>query len=191
MSVLIRCSLCVLAVSSSVFAQEASPVVETETVVLKDLSLRVPKTWTKPAAASSMRLATYMTPAATGDAEGAELSIFNFGGGGGGVGANISRWIGQFGGEGRMSTVTKGKAGANEYYLADIGGIYNKPDGPPILRKTKPSPGYRMLGVILVLEGKGVYYLKLTGPEATVKAEADRFRASFSGDVKTEEPFEI
>ncbi len=58
-----------------------------------------------------------------------------------------------------MSKSVKGMAGENEYVLVDISGTYNKPDGPPILRKTKAVPAYRMMGVILVLKGKGVYYL--------------------------------
>ena len=48
-----------------------------------------------------------------------------------------------------------------------------------------------MLGVILELEDKGVYYLKLTGPDATIKAQADAFRKSFGGDAKSETDFEI
>ena len=77
------------------------------------------------------------------------------------------------------------------YYLAEIAGTFKKPDGPPFLRKTKPAPGYRMLGAIVELDGKGVYFLKLTGPDATIKAEADAFRRSFGGDRESEKPFEL
>ncbi|MCA9083408.1 MAG: hypothetical protein KDA81_05100 [Planctomycetaceae bacterium] len=172
----------------SLSAEDAPKVTE---VKLKDLTLKVPETWKSVPSASSMRLATYSVPAAEGDKEEGELSVFNFGGGGGDVASNLSRWIGQFGGEGRSSKVTKGKAGANEYYLADISGTYNKPVGPPILRKTESAPGYRMLAAIVVLEEKGVYYLKLTGPDATIKAQADAFRASFGGDAKSETDYEL
>jgi len=123
------------------------------------------------------------------DADHGELTIFSFGGGGGDVTANIDRWIGQFSGEGRTSKGTKGKAGDNDYYMADITGTYQKPDGPPILRKTVAAPNYRMLGVILVLKDQGVYYLKLTGPDATIKAAAKDFRTSFGGNAKTETKF--
>lgn len=172
----------------SLSAEDAPKVTE---VKLKDLTLKVPETWKSVPSASSMRLATYSVPAAEGDKEEGELSVFNFGGGGGDVASNLSRWIGQFGGEGRSSKVTKGKAGDNEYYLADISGTYNKPVGPPILRKTESAPGYRMLAAIVVLEEKGVYYLKLTGPDATIKAQADAFRASFGGDAKSETDYEL
>lgn len=163
----------------------------TTAVTLRDLTLQVPKSWKEAKSSSSMRLATYEIPPVKGDPESGELTVFSFAGGGGGVGANIERWIGQFDGKGRTSTVTKGKAGDNVYYLADIAGTYNKPDGPPFLRKTKPAPGYRMLAAIIQLEGKGVYYLKLAGPDATIKAELEPFRKSFGGDKETEEPFEL
>ncbi|MEZ6129311.1 MAG: hypothetical protein R3C59_11560 [Planctomycetaceae bacterium] len=171
-------------------AKSAAPA-KVEDVRLKDLILKVPSTWTAAKSTSTMRLATYDIPAAKGDAETAELTIFNFGDGGGDVSSNITRWIGQFGSEGRTSSVLKGKAGDNEYYLADITGSYNKSVGPPFLQKTEKKDGYRMLGVILKLEGKGVYFLKLAGPDATVKAAADDFRASFGGSEKSETAYEL
>lgn len=157
----------------------------------KDLTLQVPATWTASPNASSMRLATYSIAPAEGDEEPGELTIFNFGGGGGDVGDNLSRWIGQFGGDERKSKVTTGKANGNEYYLAEISGTYRKPVGPPIRRQTKDVENYRMLGVILMIEGKGVYYLKLTGPDATVRAQAEAFRKSFGGDSKSEQDYEL
>lgn len=164
---------------------------KTEDVKLKDLVLKVPTTWKTVPSASRMRLATFETPAAKGESEGGELTIFSFAGGGGDVASNLSRWIGQFEGDKRTSEVLKGKAGDNAYYLADITGNYKKSVGPPILQKTETKEGYRMLGVILVLEGKGVYYLKLAGPDSTIKAAAEDFRKSFGGDAATEEEFEI
>ena len=44
-----------------------------------------------------MRVATYAVPAASGDAEGGECAVFYFGNDqGGGVEANIDRWVAQF-----------------------------------------------------------------------------------------------
>jgi gluconolactonase len=164
---------------------------KTTEVKLKDLTLKMPATWKLKPSTSRMRLATYTIPAAKGDSAPGELTIFNFAGGGGDVGANISRWVDQFSGEGRSSKVTKGKAGDNDYYFANITGTYRKPVGPPILRKTESAPGYRMAGVILVLQGKGVYYLKLAGPDATIKSQAEAFRKSFGGSSDAEEAYEI
>jgi hypothetical protein len=58
--------------------------------------------WSLPAGWSEqpprqMRVATYAVPAASGDAEGGECAVFYFGNDqGGGVEANIDRWITQF-----------------------------------------------------------------------------------------------
>lgn len=176
---------------------------KTKEVNLKGLKLRVPETWKTQKSSSNMRLATYALPKIDGDTDDAELTIFSFGGGGGGVEANVSRWIGQFASEGRKSRLFKGKAGENEYYFADISGTYNKPDGPPFLRKTKRAPGYRMLGVILATTVKQktddgqnadvrkVFFLKLTGPEKTVAAHAKAYRASFGGSEKAEEEMDL
>ncbi|MDG1896324.1 MAG: hypothetical protein P8J37_15585 [Fuerstiella sp.] len=171
-------------------ADDAKKAEATE-VKLKDLTLKIPATWKSKPSASRMRLATYTIPAAKGDSDSGELTVFNFAGGGGDVGANISRWVDQFSGDGRTSKVTKGKAGNNDYYFANIAGTYRKPVGPPILRKTEAAPGYRMAGVILVLQGKGVYYLKLAGPDATIKAQAEAFRKSFGGNSEGESEYEL
>ena len=58
--------------------------------------------WTVPAGWGAhpprqMRVATYLVPAASGDAEGGECAVFYFGNDqGGGVDANIERWVAQF-----------------------------------------------------------------------------------------------
>ena len=48
-----------------------------------------------------------------------------------------------------------------------------------------------MLGVIYQVKGKDVYFLKLTGPDATIKAQADALRATFGAKVEGEEDYEI
>ncbi|MFM7167019.1 MAG: hypothetical protein ACKO3T_17415 [Planctomycetaceae bacterium] len=164
---------------------------ETVTVKLRDLSLTLPKSWSASDQQSQMRLATYFIPAAAGDKDKGELAISTFAGGGGGIAPNLQRWISQFDAAGRKAAVKKGKAGANEYYVADITGTYQKSVGPPILRKTEPAPGYRMLGVIVVLPSEEVYFLKLTGPDATVKAQAEALRKSFGGKSDGEEDYEL
>lgn len=164
---------------------------ETVEVTLKDLELVLPKSWSKSDVVNNMRLATYDIPAAEGDREKGELTISTFPGGGGDVAANLERWIGQFAADGRESVIKEGKAGDNVYYLAEISGTYKKSVGPPIAGRTEPKEGYRMLGVILSIEGKGVYFLKLTGPDATVKAQCDTLRASFGGKADDEKDYEL
>jgi gluconolactonase len=170
---------------------EASKKVELVEVKLKDLVLNLPKDWAASDTVNNMRLATYEIPVAKGDKEKGELSISTFGGDGGGVAANLQRWVGQFDAEGREVSITKGMAGENAYHVADISGTFQKSVGPPILRKSQPAPGYRMLGVIVQVKGKGVYFLKLTGPDATVKAQAEALRIAFGGKSEGEEDYEI
>lgn len=184
--------LLLLSVVAAVRAEDEKVQAETVSVKLQGLELKLPKTWAKSDTVSSMRLATYEIPVAEGDKDKGELSVFTFAGGGGGVAANLDRWVGQFSTRGRTMKVTQGTGNAKStYYLADIAGTFNKPIGAPILRKTEAAEGYRMLAAIIVLENEDVFYLKLTGPDATIKAQADAFRASFGGDVKTEKPYEL
>ena len=156
-----------------------------------ELELKLPKSWKQSDATLPMRLATFEVPAGEGDKDNGEFVISSFPGGGGGVDANISRWVGQFSAEGRKAVVRQGKAGESEYFVADISGTYMKPDGPPILRKTKETPGQRMVGVILNTKDSGVYFLKLTGPDATVAAQLDAVRASFGGKHGDEKEYEF
>lgn len=169
-------------------AAKAEP---TEDVKLKDLTLKLPKSWKVAESTSTMRLATYNVPPVGEDKEPGELTVFNFGGGGGDLASNLTRWVGQFDSDGRTVSIKKGKAGENTYYLADIAGTYQKPKGPPVLRQTEAAPGYRMLAAVIELEGKGVYYLKLAGPDATIKAQSEKLRAAFGGKSAGETDYEL
>ena len=170
------------------FVSAAEAPGKTTEIKHKNLTLNVPDAWNNTGKRNSMRLATYEIPAVAGDKEAGELAIFNFPGGGGPVGQNIRRWVGQFDSKGREHKITKGKAGEHDYYLVEVSGTYNKSVGPPIRRQTKPVEGSRMLAVILQLE-KGVYFLKMTGKDATVKAQATALRKSFGGNKDSEEKY--
>ncbi|MEX0818234.1 MAG: hypothetical protein WD070_01535, partial [Pirellulaceae bacterium] len=164
-----------LFVVSSTFALAADEVKEAK---VGEITLKTPANWKQSEPTSSLRLAQFEIPAAEGDKEPAELAIFSFGGGGG-VQANIDRWVDQFHADGRKSKVTTGKSDFGQYVIVDVVGTYKKPVGPPVLRKTEAMKGARMLAAILAVEGKGNYFLKMTGEDATVSAAADAFRASF------------
>ncbi len=179
------------AAANVILADEPAKAAETVTVKLKDLDLKMPKSWAASDVKNSMRLATYDIPAAAGDKEKGELAISTFAGGGGGIEPNLARWIGQFSEEGRKAVVKKGKAGENEYYIVDITGTFQKSVGPPVLRKTEAAPGYRMLGMIVVLKNEEVYFLKLTGPDATVKAQSEALRAAVGGKSAGETDYEL
>ena len=164
---------------------------DTVDVKIADLELKVPKSWKQSDAPRAMRLATFEIPAAEDDKEKGELAVSSFPGGGGGPDANISRWVGQFSAEGREAEVHQGTAGENEYFLVNVSGTFGKTSGPPFASKTTPTPGQRMIGVILNVKGQNVYFLKLTGPDATVAAQMDAVRASFGGQADTEKKYEF
>ena len=187
----IVCSLLAIIVFANASANAEEKKVKTVEVKHRDLTLNIPDSWKSAPNASSMRLGTYQIPAADEDSDAGELTIYNFGGGGGSVADNLQRWIGQFSSSGRKSKITQGTAGENKYYYADISGTYNKPVGPPILRKTEAAPDYRMHAVILVIPEKGVYFLKLTGPDATVAAEGKNLRKAFGGNAENEKDYEL
>ena len=77
------------------------------------------------------------------------------------------------------------------YYVAEVTGTYNKPIGPPIRQQTKPTPGSRMVAVILMVKGKGNYFLKLTGAEKTITAVNKVLRTSFGASVDKEKDYKL
>lgn len=174
------------------FAQD-KPAAETKEVKIEDITLNAPATWKQEPPANRLRLAQFKIPAVEGDKEPAELVVSSFPGGGGGIDANLERWVKQFQGEGRKVKITFGACPQGEYYFSEISGTYNRSIGPPIAGRTEAVPGSRSLGVILVVakgDAKEAYFLKLTGPDKTVAAAAEGFRASFGADAAKEKPYE-
>ena len=182
-------AICAMAVFVSCLAIAADKTKETREVVVKDIKLVVPKAWKQEEPSSRFRVAQFKINPAEGDAEGAELVITQFGGGGGGIDENIKRWINQFEAKDRKVKTTKGKSSNGDYVIVDATGTYLKPDGPPIAGKTKPTPGSRVINVMLIVEDKGSYFLKLAGPEKTVTAAADDLRTAFGGKADNEKEY--
>ncbi|MFO1019680.1 MAG: hypothetical protein U0903_03145 [Planctomycetales bacterium] len=150
---------------------------KTKEVEAGDLKLTVPESWKFTQPSSNLRLAQAEVPAAEGDKDAAELVVFYFGSGGaGGTKANIDRWTSQFDAAGRKVKILEGTSSHGKYTLVDLQGTYNRPVGPPILRKTEKMPGARGLFIILSHEKQGDFFLRLTGPEKTVAANADPLR---------------
>lgn len=145
------------------------------------LSWTVPKEWTA-AAGSSMRVATYQTPAAPGDKEGAELAIFYFGQGqGGGVDANVDRWFAQMTPEAGSKKPTRSqmKVGDIPVTICAAEGTYTGGMGMGAA-STGPKKGFALEGAIA--EGpRGSVFLKLTGPQKTVEKE----KAGFNSLIKS------
>ena len=95
------------------------------------------------------------------------------------------RAIGQLEEEGRKVRIVSGESAGGKYTLVDLSGAYNKSIGPPIAKKSKRLPGWRVLNVVIETE-QGPYFLKLDGPEKTIAAVENDFRAAFGGKKETE-----
>lgn len=152
----------------------------------EDITLSVPADWEKQEKTDyPFQLAQFTIPPAEGEEALVKLTVSRAGGG---MDANIQRWLGQFSPEGRQVKVTRGESKQGAYYFVDVAGTYNMPAGP---QKTEAVPNARMFGVIIDKKDKGTYFLKMAGPEKTVSAQEEALRASIGGDAKSEKPYEV
>lgn len=142
------------------------------------LSWDAPAGWASQA--KPMRAANYVVPAA-GGGESGELAVYYFGPGqGGGVEANLKRWIGQFraadGGPADAAAKRSQKTvNGIAISLLELDGTYLfKPF--PRAPKAVEKPGYRMLAAIAQGPDAPIFF-KLTGPAATVQAARAKFDA--------------
>jgi hypothetical protein len=134
--------------------------------------------WTKPSRwkagpPKQMRTATYMIPAAPGDGEEAECAVFmNIGGG---VQANIDRWVGQFektdGAPNQKMELINGLS----VTTVEVSGTF-KGGGAMMGQSSGPKASYRLLGAIAQAPDGEVFF-KLTGPAKTVAAAQGEFQA--------------
>ncbi len=137
-----------------------------------------PDGWIAEKPASSMRKAQFRLSKAESDPEDATVIIFYFQGGGGGVRANIERWISQFkeAGEQARAVADEEKIEVNglPQTLVDITGTYlfkTRPMAPTATEK----PGFRMLGAVIEANS-GPWFVKFVGPEKTVAKWEKSFR---------------
>lgn len=123
-----------------------------------------------------MRAATYRVPAAAGDKDAGECAVFFFGAGqGGGVQANIDRWIAQFSNPSKPKTAKQTINGIPVTTI-DLTGTYKQSVGGPMTGKTEDKPGYRLLGGIAEGTQANIFF-KFTGPAKTVAAAEKEFEA--------------
>ena len=137
------------------------------------LEWSVPRTWTIDSA-QGMRVATYLIPAAGSGATG-ECAVYYFGPGqGGGVEANLQRWMGEFEPLARHDLEQRQPGGVRVTRL-DARGTYVAHS-----MRGGEAPGEKPKWALMgaVVEGpKGDVFFKLTGPAATVGAAAKDFDA--------------
>ncbi len=131
--------------------------------------LDAPDPWQFATPSSSMRLAEAAIPGPGGPAL---LTVFFFGaGGGGGVDANLARWVGQ--------VETDGEPERTEFTVGDFTITTVAVDGTLLpsgmgAGPTEPVPGSSLVGAVIQGPG-GPWFLKVTGPQATVSAAREAF----------------
>jgi hypothetical protein len=118
-----------------------------------------------------MRAAEYVVPRAAGDSDDGECVIITFGPGqGGGVNENIDRWVAQFSGASPPDRSTQQIHGM-KVTRVETSGAYTAMRMPGMAAAPPTRPGWRLIGAI-VESPSGMWFFKMTGPNATVKAAA-------------------
>ena len=150
------------------------------------VTFTTPDGWQQSPPGSSMRVAEFTLPRASGDAEDAQLVVYYFGGQGGSVDANLQRWTGQIEQpDGRPSAAVAKKESRRVNGLAltlvDVSGTYVAETAPGSTAHHN-KPGFRLrAGVIETANGP--YFIKLTGPARTV-TKWDRAFEQFVASLK-------
>jgi hypothetical protein len=131
-----------------------------------------PKRWIAELA-QGMRLASYIVPAPHEGGENAQCAVYYFGPGqGGGVDANLERWIAEFQTPGSPKRSTREIHGMHMSQV-EVTGVYTAHAGAPG-EDTGGKRGWTLLGAIV--EGPaGAVFFKLTGPGPTVAAASKEF----------------
>ncbi|MCB1007422.1 MAG: hypothetical protein KDB94_00870 [Acidobacteria bacterium] len=151
---------------------EMAPTPEGRTVAAAGFVFDLPERWVRQAPTSSMRIAQAEIP---GEKGAALLSIFHFGeGGGGGVEANLDRWIGQV----EVAPGVEPERGAFEvgdYRVTwiDVSGtlVPTGMGGPD-----QPEPNSKLVGAVVEGAG-GPWFFKAMGPAETLTGARDEFLA--------------
>ena len=161
-------ALAVVALAVAAAGADSPP----QTIEADGLTFEVPAAWKKEKPTNAMRKAQLKVEPAKGDTDSAELTVFAFPNGGGTVEQNIGRWQDQFRDkDGNSSKAeTEKKKGKNvEVTRVELSGTYKDP-----FSKAGSKSGYRLLGAIA--EGnQSAYFIKLIGPDKTVKEAKSAF----------------
>jgi hypothetical protein len=161
-----RLSLLVLSLVGAASLRAEDPA----TFPVGSLTFKRPADWSWVAVSSPMRKAQLKVPGSKPE-ESAEIIFFHFPGGGGGVQANVDRWIGQFADGKDKAKIEPQTIGGTKVTIVTTEGTFNSgmPGGP-----TTPMTNYALLGAIIEDKGDGVF-VKMTGPAAIVKGSRQKF----------------
>ncbi len=141
------------------------------------LELTAPPNWMRKQPKVRIIEHEFAVPAVEGDTGDGRVTIM---GAGGGVQANIDRWLGQFsqpdgGSTKERAKVEKLSVDGQDVHLVDISGTFKDQRGP--VAPAVERPKYRMLAAIIPTNGRGDYFIKFYGPERTVAENEKAFLA--------------
>jgi hypothetical protein len=153
-----------------------------QSVKVEAFTFAVPDEWKSVTPSSPMRKA--QLEIARGP-EKAEVTFFHFGADQGGSAAdNVTRWYAQFPGSENKRITENVQVGSVKITFAMTEGTFNSgmPGGP-----TTPMEGYALCGAILE-SATGNVFVKMTGPNAVVKASTEAFKKMVSDAAKSAAP---
>lgn len=166
--------------------RDVKPSGEVTDETLAEFEVAVPKEWEKGQPSGMMRMAQWVVPGPGGDAE---LVVYRFKGGAGGVEANMTRWKGQFTPpEGKsiddVATQNEKTVGALTLHTLDVTGHYTAAMMPGAAEK-HDKKDHRMLAAIVEGSGDPLFF-KATGPAKTLEVWAEPW-GTMLDSVKTGE----
>ncbi len=143
---------------------------ESNHIRIGNLIARVPDTWKVVKPSSSMRLMEFQVGVNNTDAS---MAVFkNIGGT---INDNLERWAGQFGYEliDQDVKITNEMINGIDFHIISILGTYTNTMAFSA-RNSEPKNNYRLLGAIANTTD-GLYYFKMTGPNAIINNEIEEF----------------
>jgi hypothetical protein len=147
-----------------------------KTVEAGGVTFKAPESWKTVPTKSQMRKAQLKVEPVKGDDFPAELVVYVFPGGAGSVDANVERWQKQFKDAAGATPKVESKKvkGKNvEATRVEIAGHYH-PTAFPGMPAEPDRADARLLGAIVVTDKYG-YFLKMVGPDKTMKEATKAF----------------
>ncbi|MDR3618886.1 MAG: hypothetical protein P4L85_06000 [Paludisphaera borealis] len=147
-----------------------------KTVEAGGVTFKAPESWKSVPTKSQMRKAQLRVEPIKGDDFPADLVVYVFPGGAGSVEANVKRWQDQFkDADGKTPKIESKKLkGKNvEATRVETSGLYH-PTAFPGMPAEPDRPNARLLGAIVVTDKYG-YFLKMVGPDKTMKEASKAF----------------
>jgi hypothetical protein len=167
----------------SLFTTIALPIeAPAETVKVEAFTFALPEGWKSVTPSSPMRKA--QLEIARGPQK-AEVTFFHFGADQGGTAEdNVARWYAQFPGSEKNRITEHMQIGSVKITFAMTEGTFSSgmPGGP-----TTPMEGYALSGAILE-SAAGNVFVKMTGPNAVVKASTEAFKKMVTEAAKSVAP---